>query len=77
MLQVRYAVDPDRAIDGDELVFAESTVPGEFTPIARSYPFSGLTTDGAAIPAGTYDLIALVVTPTAYRVVGPTLTWTP
>lgn len=77
VIVVRYAVDPSAAVDGDELVFAQATVPGEFTPIARSYPFSGLTTDGAAIPDGDYELIALVGAPTGYRVVGPRLTWHP
>jgi len=76
-LMVRYAVDPDLAIDGDELVFAAATLPGELAPVPRSYPFSGTTTDGTPIAAGTYTLVALVDLPTGYRAVGPTLTWTP
>lgn len=77
VLAVRYAVDPDPATDGDELVFLETTVPGELAPVMRSYPFSGTTVAGADIPGGEYDLIALVGTPTAYRAVGPRLTWLP
>lgn len=68
------AVDPDAAVDGDELVFAAATIPGEFTPMARSYPFPGTTVGGAAIPAGAYDLIA---TFGGARTRGPRLTWTP
>ncbi len=68
------AVDPELAVDGDELVFAVATIPGEFTPMARSYPFLGTTVGGVAIPAGTYDLIA---TFGGARTRGPRLTWTP
>lgn len=76
-LMVRYVVDPDLATGGDELAFAQATIPGELVAVPRSYPFTGMTTTGAAIPAGTYTLAALVGDPLAYRVDGPSLTWTP
>lgn len=68
------AVDPDPTTAGDELEFAAASIPGEFTPVARSYPFTGMTTGGAAIPAGTYTLIA---TFGGHRTDGPQLTWQP
>lgn len=68
------ALDPDPAVAGDELIFASATVPGEFTPIARAYPFPGTTTAGAAIPAGGYDLVATFAGTTTR---GPRVTWDP
>ncbi len=68
------AVDPDPGVDGDELPFATATIPGEFTPMARSYPFPGTTVGGAAIPAGSYQLIASFG---GVRTRGPQLTWDP
>lgn len=76
-LAIAYALDPSPTTDGDELVFVQSSVPGEFAPIARSYPFNGTTAAGAPVPSGDYDLIALVGDPTPYRVTGPRLTWRP
>lgn len=76
-LMVSYALDPSATTDGDELVFARATVPAELAPVARSYPFSGMTVDATAIPDGEYDLVALVGAPVAYRALGPRLTWHP
>ncbi|MEZ4401082.1 MAG: hypothetical protein R3B06_13745 [Kofleriaceae bacterium] len=67
-------LDPDPTVAGDELTIVEATVPGEFTPVARMYPFTGTTVDGAAIPAGDYTLGA---TFGAAAVVGPVVHWTP
>ena len=72
--QLELAVDPDPAVDGDELVFARAMIPGEFTPMARSYPFPGTTVADGPIPAAAYDLIA---TFGGARTRGPRLTWTP
>ena len=76
MVPLELALDPDPGVDGDELVFAAALIPGEFTPTARSYPFTGLTTTGAAIPAGSYDLTARFGTGGA-RTVGPRVRWDP
>lgn len=68
------ALDPSLAVDGDELEFAAATIPGEFTPFGRRYPFAGTTTAGAAIPAGSYTLVARLG---AGRFVGAAVTWDP
>ncbi|MBK9036318.1 MAG: hypothetical protein IPL61_34575 [Myxococcales bacterium] len=74
MVPLALALDPDPLVDGDELEFAAADIPGEFTPTARSYPFSGLTTSGAAIPAGAYELVATFA---GARTIGPRLSWAP
>ena len=54
-------------------------VPGELVEMTRRYAFTGMTTTGGAIPAGTYRLVARVhpgFLP-AYDVVGPQLAWQP
>lgn len=76
-LPIALALDPNAAVDGDELTIVTATVPGEFAPIARSYPFNGTTSAGVPIPTGDYDLIAAIDGPSPYRVVGPRLTWRP
>ena len=68
------ALDPSLVVDGDELEFAAASVAGEFTPFVRRYPFPGTTTTGAAIPAGSYQLVAQFG---GARFVGPTVTWDP
>lgn len=70
-LAIAYALAPDA---GDALTILETTVPGELAPVRRTYPFTGMTAAGAAIPAGDYDLIAQVG---AARVVGPRVRWRP
>lgn len=68
------ALDPSLAIDGDELEFAAASIPGEFTPFVRRYPFPSTTTAGAAIPAGSYQLVAQFG---GARFVGPAVSWDP
>lgn len=67
-------LDPSPTFAGDELEFAAATVAGEFTPFVRRYPFPGTTTTGAAIPAGSYQLVARLG---GGRFLGPTVTWDP
>lgn len=72
-------VDPTPGSAGDELSFTRNNVPGELVEMTRRYAFTGTTTTGGAIPAGTYRLVARVhpgFLP-AYDVVGPQLAWQP
>jgi hypothetical protein len=64
---------------GDELTFATTTVPGELVEMTRRLTFDGRTTTGAAIPGGTYRVIARVHArdDVVYDTTGPELTWTP
>jgi hypothetical protein len=71
------AIDPDPAVAGDELIIVDESIPGEFGPTGRSYPFDGMTTTGAVIPFGDYQLVALLGTGSRFRVVGPRLSWRP
>ncbi len=50
------SLDPDIAVDGDELVIDERSIPGEFVPFIRIVHFEGTTLEGAAIPQGDYTL---------------------
>jgi len=64
--------------DGDELIVARSSVPGELVAMGRSLPFTGMTVDGAAVPDGAYQARARTHArggPLTYDVPGPGLTW--
>ena len=80
VMELTLALDPDVATAGDELPLLTATIPGEFASFARSYPFTGRTAADQPIAAGTYVVAAqlrAVAAGVAYRVDGPTLTWTP
>lgn len=79
-LELTLALDPSPLADGDELPLLTATIPGELVPTPRSYPFTGRTAADQPIAGGSYVLAALVRArggTIAYRVDGPTLTWTP
>lgn len=79
-LQLELLVDPSPTTDGDELIFASNTVPGELVAMTRRYAFTGMTTTGAAIPGGTYRVVGRVRAlddTVVYDIPGPQLTWTP
>lgn len=78
--ELELLVDPTPGTDGDELVFASNTVPGELVAMTRRYAFTGTTTSGTAIPGGTYRVVGRVHAldgAATYDVPGPQLTWTP
>ena len=80
VMELTLVLDPDVATAGDELPLLTATIPGEFASFARSYPFTGRTAADQPIAAGTYVVAAqlrAVAADIAYRVDGPTLTWTP
>lgn len=79
-VELELHADPTPGTDGDELLFATGTVPGELVAMTRRYAFTGMTTTGAAIPGGTYRIVARVRArdgAVVYDVPGPQLTWTP
>lgn len=80
-MELELFVDPTPGgTAGDELRFAMGSVPGELVAMTRRYAFTGSTTEGAAIPGGTYRVVARVHARTntvTYDVPGPQLTWTP
>ncbi len=79
-VELELLADPTPGVDGDELVFATATVPGELVAMTRRHAFTGTTTTGAAIPGGMYRVVARVHAQdgaVVYDVAGPQLTWTP
>jgi hypothetical protein len=79
-LQLELLLDPTPGTPGDELIFSTSSVPGELVAMQRQYAFTGMTTTGAAIPGGTYSVIARIHARSdtvTYDVPGPQLVWSP
>jgi hypothetical protein len=79
-MQLELLLDPTPATPGDELIFATGSVPGELVAMQRQYTFTGRTTSNAAIPGGTYTVIARIHArneTVTYDVTGPQLTWSP
>ncbi|MBZ0237049.1 MAG: hypothetical protein K8M05_32265 [Deltaproteobacteria bacterium] len=79
-VELELLADPTPGADGDELLFATGAVPGELVAMTRRYAFTGMTTTGAAIPGGTYRVVARVRArdgAVVYDVPGPQLTWSP
>jgi hypothetical protein len=79
-MELELLADPTPGTPGDELVFAEAEVPGELVAMPRMYAFTGMTTAGAAIPGGTYAVIARIHArndTVTYDLPGPQLSWSP
>lgn len=79
-LQLELLLDPTPGTPGDELIFATSSVPGELVAMQRQYAFTGMTTTGAAIPSGSYRVIARIHArndTVTYDTPGPQLVWSP
>lgn len=80
VMAMTLALDPDPAVEGDELPLLTANVPGELVPFARTYPFTGRTAADAPVPGGRYQLVALIAAEDGarhYRVAGPGLSWAP
>jgi hypothetical protein len=81
VIRIVTSLDPDPAVDGDELVIDERTIPGEFVPFERIVHFTGVTLADAAIPEGDYTVTLDVSDdddPTlAYRRTGGRVLWRP
>lgn len=80
VIQLAFSIDPDDAVDGDEHVIFETSIPGEFVPFPRWIHFDGFDVADVAIPGGDYRVVCDVVDADddlAYQVTGGILHWQP
>lgn len=80
VIELTFSIDPDAAVDGDELAIFATSIPGEFVPFPRWIHFDGLDTSDVAIPGGDYQVVCDALDADddlAYRVRGGTLHWRP